>query len=61
MDRLLALEAEVEELRARVVELETVRTAALEEYDLPIVEGEQPTPQAIEQLKRVLRPATEGT
>lgn len=44
MDRLVALEGEVEELRARVVELETVRIGALEEYDLPLVEGMTPLP-----------------
>ncbi|MBK6515820.1 MAG: hypothetical protein IPG04_17395 [Polyangiaceae bacterium] len=44
LSRLVALEGEVEELRARVVELETVRIRALEEYDLPLVEGETPLP-----------------
>ncbi len=43
-DRVIALEGEVEELRARVVDLETVRIRALEEYDLPLVEGETPLP-----------------
>lgn len=44
LSRLVALEGEVEELRARVVELETVRIRALEEYDLPLVEGVTPLP-----------------
>ncbi len=43
-DRVVELENEVEELRARVVDLETVRIRALEEYDLPLVEGETPLP-----------------
>ncbi len=43
-DRVVELENEVETLLARVVDLETVRIRALEEYDLPLVEGETPLP-----------------